>query len=127
MDCGHNGGLCGAVPGPTFLVNTERGAVSARASSVPDEGVHPHHIAGVYDGERIQLFVHGELVGEAAGNGPVTAGSGPVSLGQLDGGAARFPGSILHVRVSDVARSAAWIRAAAKNMLAPREFVQADA
>ena len=125
MDCGHNGGLCGAVPGPAFLVNTERGPVSVSARSVP-VGVHPHHIAGVYDGESMQLFVDGELVGEAAGNGPVVRGSGALSLGQLDEGGAQFAGNILHLRVSDVARSAAWIQAAAKNMLSPGEFAQID-
>lgn len=98
--------------------------MSASASAVPDEGLH--HIAGVYDGERMQLFVDGELVREEVGDGSVAAASTPVSLGQLEGGAARFPGSIRHLRISDVARSSGWIRAAAQNMLSPREFVQTD-
>lgn len=127
MDCGHNGGLCGAVPGATFLINTAGGPVSASAGSVPADQQRPRHLAGVYDGDSLRLFVDGEWVGQAEGNGPLVTGGGPVSIGQLGGGAARLSGDILHLRVSDVARSAGWIQAAARNMLSPQEFVHTDA
>ena len=79
------------------------------------------------DEEKLRLFGEGDWAGHAAGNGPLVTGGGPVSIGQLGGGAARLSGDILHLRVSDVARSAGWIQAAARNMLSPQEFVHTDA
>lgn len=122
MDCGHNGGLCGAAPGPTFTVNTPAGVVSARANRNPGKGWH--HLAGVYDGDRIQLFVDGQIAGEGPGNGPPIASTGEVSVGCFEQGVGAFHGHISHLRLSTVARSAAWVAASAASLRSPEDFVR---
>jgi len=121
-DCGHNGGLCGAVPGPTFTVNTPSGAVSARANHNPAKGWH--HLAGVYDGERIQLFVDGQAAGEGEGMGPTLASDREIAVGCFAPGLADFQGHIGHLRLSTVARSPAWLAATEANLRSPEEFVR---
>ena len=113
-DVGHNGGLNAAVPGPSFLVNTENGALGIAAHKALGPGWH--HLAGVYDGKSIRLYVDGELAAEREGSGRLVMNAVDIEVGRIGEGAARFPGIIGEVRVSDVARSAAEIAAAHRDL-----------
>ena len=66
-DYGHNGGLCAAVPGPSFLINTDSGPRSISAHQTLQPGWH--HLAGTYDGGRLRLFVDGRPVAERRARG----------------------------------------------------------
>jgi len=121
-DYGHNGGLCAAVPGPSFLVNTTRGVLGIAAHRVLTPGWH--HLAGVYNGSSIKLFVDGALVGERAGSGTIPANEVGISVGRLGEGAARFLGAVHEVRVSDIARGDDWIKTAYRNLVDPAGFAR---
>lgn len=109
-DVGHNGGLCAAVPGPCFIVNTPAGAVSVAAHQTLAPGVH--HLAGVYDGACIQLYIDGTLAASRpAGGRPLQQTAIPLTIGHIAGGSARFQGTIAEVYLSPVAQSAAWVTA----------------
>ena len=109
-DLGHNGGLCAAVPGPSFIVNTTGGAVSIAAHQTLAPGVH--HLAGVYDGARIQLYIDGTLAASRPACGhPLQQTDIPVTIGHIAGGSARFQGTIAAVYLAPVAQSAAWVAA----------------
>ncbi|MBI2502294.1 MAG: LamG domain-containing protein [Candidatus Latescibacteria bacterium] len=110
MDCGHNGGLCGALPGPSFAVNTAGGIRNARANRNPGPGWH--HLAGVYDGALLALFIDGELAGQGGGGGPLAPSQAAIQVGELATGCSRFRGEILQVRVANIARPASWIQEA---------------
>lgn len=109
-DYGHNGGLCAAVPGPSFLINTEQGVRGVAAHRALGAGWH--HLAGVYDGRRLQLFLDGELAAERSASGRLVQSEVPVTLGDLGEGSARFEGELAETQVSSVARTADWIEAA---------------
>jgi len=109
-DYGHNGGLCAAVPGPSFTVNTDRGAVSVAAHRALDPG--QHHLAGVYDGKKLKLLIDGRLAAERAGTGRIQNNDLPITIGKIYNGLGDFRGTVRKVRISDIARSDAWIRAA---------------
>ena len=104
-DYGHNGGLCAALPGPRFLVNTRQGARSVAANRPPSPG--RHHLAGVYDGNSIKLFLDGRLTNEQAATGPIVTNDLPLTVGPFDG-------EVERVRISDCPRPAPWIEAASK-------------
>jgi hypothetical protein len=108
MDCGHNGGLCGAVPGPSFAVNVPAGVCSARASRNPGPGWH--HLAGTYDGAHLRLYVDGDLAGTSLGRGAMCPGRTDIAIGHFPQGAGLFQGTIDTVRLSGVARSARELR-----------------
>ncbi|MFC1461906.1 DUF2341 domain-containing protein, partial [Verrucomicrobiota bacterium] len=101
-DYGHNGGLCGAVPGPRFIVNTDQGVRSVAANRTLAPGWH--YLAGVYDGRTIRLFVDGFLVGEQEATGEIVQNGVDVSIGRMLGGGGYFRGAINQVAVSDKAR-----------------------
>ena len=123
-DYGHNGGLCAALPGPSFVLNTESGAISAAAHHALQPGWH--HLAGIYNGERIQLFVDGELARERAGNGKPLYSKVPITIGQFDSGVARFPGRVEAARIYAQAKSAGWIQTAYRNLKDPKGFVRVE-
>ena len=89
-DYGHNGGLCAAVPGPSFIINTGAGPFSVAAHRPMAPGWH--HLAGVYDGARISLFVDGLRVAERAARGMLLGSNVDLSVGRI--GSARFDGTI---------------------------------
>ena len=91
-ECGHNGGLCASLPGPTFTIDTEDGTRSVRANRTLAPG--RHHLAGVYDGERVTLYIDGAAVASTEASGHVQSGNTPVSVGRLAGGGAPFQGEI---------------------------------
>ncbi len=103
-DCGHNGGLGGALPGPVFTVNTGTGPVSAQAHCPPPAGRHV--LTGTYDGRRARLLLDGQVIGERDGGGTLVAPAVALTVGSLAGGAAAFTGSILRVRLAATAISA---------------------
>lgn len=107
-DYGHNGGLCAAVPGPSFLVNTETGARSAAAHRPLSTGWH--HLAGVYDGREIRLYVDGECMGRRSASGKLQNNRVPVVIGRIENGLGVFRGTIEQVRLANVARSEEWVR-----------------
>ncbi len=123
-DFGHNGGLCAAAPGPSFHVNTVKGTVVGIAAPRP---LLPgwHHLAGVYNGRTVKLFVDGALVGERPGAGALQTNEVDVAIGRMTGGAARFRGVIEEVRISDIARGDDWIKTAYQNLASPSRFVRA--
>jgi hypothetical protein len=97
VDLGHNGGLCAAVPGPTFLVNTDRGVLSVRANRTLESGTR--HLAGVYDGRSARLYIDGKLAGEQSGTGRVLGGQSDLVIGRLQDALAAFQGTIRKVRL----------------------------
>lgn len=121
-DYGHNGGLCAAVPGPSFTVNTVRGVLSIAAHRALLPGWH--HLAGVYDGRTIKLFVDGALVAERSGSGALQVNDIPLTIGHIAGGCAAFDGDIHEVRLSGAARSYAWIRTEYHNLADSKGFVR---
>ncbi len=131
-DCGHNGGLCAAVPGPTFLVNTTVGVRGVSAHRTLEPGWH--YLAGVYDGTAIQLVIDGEVVAQREATGAIQPTEVDVAIGHIAGGVGRFGDAgddsagrggdsgqdrdhdrnrIAGIAVSAVARSGDWMRAAA--------------
>lgn len=111
MDCGHNGGLGGSVPGPAFIVNTAAGAVSVQAHAVPEAG--RHHLAGVIGADRVDLWLDGDRVASQPLPAPVLpAGTASPTVGQLEGGASPLLGRVLKGRVSELCRDPDWLAAA---------------
>jgi hypothetical protein len=121
-DCGHNGGLTAALPGPTFLVNTERGALNARASRTLRPGWH--HLAGVYDGRQVSLVIDGELAGRRDGSGRIQTCDADVFIGRIQDGLGHFGGRILEVRISNTARSLDWLRSEYRNLNENARYVR---
>ena len=111
-DCGDNGSLCAAVPGPTFLINTDRGPRSVSAHRVLPPG--RRHLAGVYDGRSLRLYVDGELVAEREASGALLRAALPIAIGRMDGGRGFFRGTVHEVRISNRAKTADEIRRAAQ-------------
>ena len=105
-DYGHNGGLCAAIPGPSFLINTSHGPFSVSAHRAVPPGWH--HLAGVYDGARIALFVDGVCVAERPARGMLLGDRVDITVGHI--GSARFEGTIGEASVEDVARSDEWVQ-----------------
>lgn len=120
VDVGHNGGLCAAVPGPSFLVNTEEGVLSVSAHRSLSPG--RHHLAGVYDGHTISLYVDGVAVAERSGTGRIQACDADITIGRLEGGLGRFEGRIRDVQVANVARDASWIAEQGRHVRAPESL-----
>ena len=97
-DYGHNGGLCAAAPGPSFLINTETGVRSVAAYRRLPPGAH--HLAGVYDGRSLRLYVDGELAARREAQGRLVECDAEVTVGELSGGSARFEGTVERVRIT---------------------------
>ena len=116
------GGLCAAVPGPSFLVNTTEGVVSVAAHRALSPGWH--HLVGVYGHGNIKLFVDGALVGERSGSAPIQPDDQTISIGHLAKGAARFRGTVAQVRISSTARSDGWIKTTYRNLVNPAGFAR---
>jgi hypothetical protein len=96
-DYGHNGGLCAAVPGPSFLVNTESG-VRSIASHRPLEAGR-HHLLGMYDGQSLQLWIDGRLAGRRQAAGRLVESDVPVTTRGFTGGGATFFGEVQRASV----------------------------
>lgn len=95
---------------PTFSVYLGSKYVHAQASArVLREGVW-QHVAGVFDGSEVRLYVDGKLVARAAGSGARKANRLPVMVGaDVDGSGkptSHLVGAIDEVRISTGARYA---------------------
>lgn len=103
---GHSGTSTGDFP--FFTVLNAAGDGLAVDLSTPLQVGQWYHLAGVYDGTEMRLYVDGVLSGVTPfAGGPITyAQSNPLYIGaDVDSGsiAAFFPGAIDEVRISDVA------------------------
>ena len=121
-DLGHNGGLCAAVPGARFIVNTDKGPRSVAANRGPELG--RHHLVGTYDGNVLRLYIDGQLVNEQAASGRIVRNDVDVAIGRVLNGLGQFRGSIEEVRISTCARTSDWIRTAYNNLSNPEQFCQ---
>ena len=103
-DYGHNGGLNAAVPGPSFLVNTEGGVLSVAAHRRIAAG--RHHLQGIYDGKTVKLCIDGELVAKRTGSGRIQSNDLPIAVGRIQDGLGVFRGTIEDVKVSNAVEDA---------------------
>lgn len=113
-DLGHNGGLCAALPGPRFLINTDRGPRSIAANAAPPS-TGMHHFAGVYDGQTISLYIDGQLVNSQPASGKLVANDIDIAIDQA--------AKAWHI--SPTARSADWIATRYQNLADPAGFCRA--
>jgi hypothetical protein len=85
-----------------------------------------HHVAGVFDGANMHLYVDGVLdATKASVLSPVSTGD-DLSIGKRTcgwGGYSPFLGTIDEVRLSDTGRSADWIRTCYENQSSPARFL----
>ena len=93
---------------PSFTIFLGNDYVSARAERAVLEVGRWHHVAGQFDGERVQLFVDGALVASRQGRGARRMLDLPLLVGadvSKDGSPnSCFPGEIDEVCISTVAR-----------------------
>jgi beta-galactosidase len=83
-----------------------------------------HHIAGVYNGRTIKLFIDGLLVGERSGSGAIQTNDVDVAIGRIQDGVGRFQGVIDQVRISALARDDDWIKTSYRNLISPSSFIR---
>ena len=124
VDFGHNGGLCAALPGPSFIVNTEKGVLRVQANRNLSPG--RHHLAGVYDGETITLYIDGVAVAQRSGSGKIQSCDADIAIGRIQDGLGKFNGKVQEVRISNAACDADWIAAQYRNISSPETFLQTD-
>ena len=103
-DSGHNGGLCAAVPGPSFVINTQQGARSVAAHHSVAAG--PHYIVGTYDGHTVRLYIDGQLEAQREATGEIISNETPVTIGRIHAGEGYFAGVIRRVQISNQVKSA---------------------
>jgi len=93
---------------PSFFVHLDGAYVSAEAAEPVLAVGTWHHVAGVFDGESVALFVDGRRVAAVAGSGARTRNALPLVVGADVNGAGQgtsyFPGRIDEVRLSRGAR-----------------------
>jgi len=117
---GHNGGLCGALPGPSFIINTSEKVFSVRANKPLDPG--RHYLVGVYDGAKLSLYFDGELAAEQRGRGRIQSNDTDITVGRILNGLGELRGTVHEVRISTVARDPGWIRTEFRNQKDPDSF-----
>ncbi len=96
---------------PAFVVRTDAGTFTAAAPAALDGGWH--HLAGTYDGERVSLFVDGQVAAGQPAAGRILECSGPALLGRLGDSGSRFAGQVEGAAVLAVAYTPTEIRAIA--------------
>ncbi len=99
------------------------GAVSAAGGSVGTGSWH--HVAGVWDGAALRVYLDGVEVDQRPATGQLLATTGGVTIGGLTDGANPIDGVVDEVRLASVARSAAWIAAEHANGASPGGFATA--
>jgi len=70
-----------------------------------------YHVVGTYDGENLRIYLNGEINGTTPQTGNIDSTTDPVRIGWAIADFFSFDGIIDEVRISNVARSAAWIKA----------------
>lgn len=96
-DYGHNGGLSGALPGPSFTILTDSGTRTVSANRPLSPG--SYHIRGEYTGQSLRLFIDGELVSEVESEGNLIRSNRPLQIGNLENGNVPFTGSVLKLEI----------------------------
>jgi len=95
---------------PGFFVWLGDGYVRAEATATRLRPGEWHHLAGVFDGSHVRLYVDGALAAEAAGQGPRKTNGLPLFVGADPGGkglpGSFFAGCIDEVRLAKTARYA---------------------
>ena len=93
---------------PSFWVHLNGEYRIAEAKSVLLQPDHWHHVAGVYDGEEVRVYLDGKVVGRVVASGKRTINSLPFTVGADPDGAGNPTDSIQAdidgVRISRVAR-----------------------
>ena len=121
-DCGQNGGLCAAVRGPTFLINTKDGPRSVSSKDPLTAG--RHQLVGVYDGRTLKLFVDGALAAEQTGSGTLNIDPSSIVGAKDPGGYGNFRGLTESATVIPSARSDSWVKGTYRNRMNPTEAVE---
>ena len=80
---------------PAFMIHVGGGYVTAKGPAL--EAGRWHHVAGVYDGREVRLYVDGRKVAAKAGSGPRKTNDLPLIVGGDPGGSGRA-GSLFHRR-----------------------------
>ena len=104
----------------SFIVNTEHGPRGVRANCALAVG--RHHLAGIYDGQTVSLYIDGELVDQQPCYGKLVTNQTDLTLGSIRDGSDQFKGTIFQIRLSDVARSDRWVETEANNLIDPPGF-----
>lgn len=108
----YNSGSCG----PAFIISTDGSATNETryCSNFPITNGTWYHIVGVADGSKVRVYVNGDEKSNTNFSGNVFNNTGIFAIGRMsdNSGAARqyFNGFIDHVEVSNIARSADWIK-----------------
>lgn len=80
-----------------------------------------YHVVETYDGSRVKMYVNGDLQRNIAWSGLIDTNSSALYLGS-SGGAGPFNGSLDEARLSNIARSADWIKTEYNNQNSPSIF-----
>ncbi len=121
-DYGSNGGLCAALPGPRFLINTSDRVFSVAADRPLPVG--RHHLVGTYDGRCLRLFLDGEEIACQPARGSLAVNRTDVVIGGLAEGEAPFQGAVLLAGISSSVRSPDWVRMRYHNLANPVQFLE---
>ncbi len=99
---------------PEFAVQTTSGRTFVQASTPSVEGEW-QHVAGVYDGSQLRIYVNGALAGQSARTGAIRAFTAQTALSvgrwKPGSGSRRFQGDIDEVRIFGAALSQSEIQA----------------
>lgn len=90
--------------GPAFVLRTEAGIQRIATATPLDAGWHL--LAGVYDGQRMRLFVDGAAVGDQPASGNIVNSALPIRFGRHADSGAAFDGRILFADAATVALTA---------------------
>jgi beta-galactosidase len=84
-----------------FYIHTNRKySVKTR---VPDDWIHTwHHVAGIYDGEKLKIYVDGKLTGEEPCNGNILDGPYSVNIGKSSEIIDSHRGYMCHAKIDKV-------------------------
>lgn len=100
----------GVSPNGTYFFLTISGTLRYVAVNAYPSANAWHHLVGTYDGSTMRYYIDGSLVASANYSGTITPNTHPLRIG-CTYAPEYFRGMIDDVRISDVARSPAWIKA----------------
>ncbi|MFP4417987.1 MAG: DUF2341 domain-containing protein [Chitinivibrionales bacterium] len=85
------------------------------------------HIAGVFDGSAVRLFINGEMAGNSALSGTIDWSTMPVVIGYCLEGPERHLNAVVdEFRIQQVARSADWIKLCHANLKNPERLISLE-
>ncbi len=95
---------------PHFAIRLGNAYVAARAPAALSQEAQWHHLAGVYDGSEVRLYIDGALAAKTPGAGTRTTNTLPLFVGADPNGKGQptscFCGAIDELRISTTARYA---------------------